>query len=171
MQQKMQFVATILHEPSLLILDEPCSGLDPINSELLREIIFELKEEGRTILFASHRMEQLCDDICLMAKGKILVNGPLGEIKRGFGRDAINLEFEGDGAFLDVFEARGCIRITSRSKHRAAMRLLPGARARDILDAALALEGELYRFELEEPSLTEIFITVVGQQDAQTEGA
>ena len=80
MQQKLQFIATILPEPRLVILDEPFSGLDPINSELLRDIILELKEDGRTILFASHRMEQveqLCDDICLISEGQILVNGPL----------------------------------------------------------------------------------------------
>lgn len=170
MQQKLQFIATILPEPRLVILDEPFSGLDPINSELLRDIILELKEDGRTILFASHRMEQveqLCDDICLISEGQILVNGPLGEVKRSFGRDAIVLEFDGDDAFLDTLEAQGLVRIIQRSHHRAELQLLDGTPARRILEAALAHVDDVYRFQLTEPSLNEIFIRVVTEQQGK----
>ena len=170
MQQKIQFIATILPEPRLLILDEPFSGLDPINAELLREIILEFKDDGRTILFASHRMEQveqLCDDICLISQGQILVNGPLRDIKRSFGRDTIILEFDGDDAFLDAFEAQGHLRISNRSSHRAELRLLDGAPSRPILEAALAHTDDVYRFERVEPPLSEIFISVVTEQQGQ----
>ncbi len=170
MQQKLQFIATILPEPRLVILDEPFSGLDPINSELLRDIILELKEDGRTILFASHRMEQveqLCDDICLISEGQILVKGPLGEVKRSFGRDAIILEFDGDDGFLDTLEAQGLIRITQRSHHRAELQLLDGTPARRILEAALAHVDDVYRFQLTEPPLNEIFIRVVTEQQGR----
>ena len=170
MQQKIQFIATILPEPRLLILDEPFSGLDPINAELLREIILEFKDDGRTILFASHRMEQveqLCDDICLISQGQILVNGPLRDIKRSFGRDTIILEFDGDDAFLDAFEAQGHLRISNRSSHRAELRLLDGAPSRPILEAALAHTDDVYRFERVEPPLSEIFISVVTKQQGQ----
>ena len=170
MQQKLQFITTILPEPRLVILDEPFSGLDPINSALLREIILELKEDGRTILFASHRMEQveqLCDDICLISEGQILVKGPLGEVKRSFGRDAIILEFDGDDAFLDTLEAQGLIRITQRSHHRAELQLLDGTPARRILETALAHVDDIYRFQLTEPPLNEIFIRVVTEQQGR----
>lgn len=169
MQQKIQFISTILPDPDLLILDEPFSGLDPINSELLRDIILEQKDAGRTILFASHRMEQveqLCDDICLIAEGRILVHGPLRDIKKSFGRDSINLEFEGDGAFLDPFVSDDQIRITSRTHHRVELRLLNGAPARPILEAAVHHTDALYRYELVMPSLSEIFISLVEGKSA-----
>ena len=167
MQQKIQFISTILPDPDLLILDEPFSGLDPINSELLRDIILEQKEAGHTILFASHRMEQveqLCDDICLIAEGRILVHGPLRDIKKGFGRDSINMEFEGDGAFLDPFVSGNQIRIINRTHHRVEFRLLNGASARPILEAAVNHTDALYRYELVTPSLSEIFISLVEGQ-------
>ena len=170
MQQKLQFIATILPAPRLLILDEPFSGLDPINAELLRDIILELKDDGRTILFASHRMEQveqLCDDICLISEGQILVNGPLREVKRSFGRDAVVLEFDGDDAFLDALEAQGLVRITQRSHHRAELQLLDGTPARRILETALAHVDDVYRFHLTEPPLNEIFIRVVTEQQGK----
>ncbi len=169
MQQKVQFIATVLPEPDLVILDEPFSGLDPINAELLRDIIGELKSSGRTILFASHRMEQveqLCDDICLISRGHILVHGSLRDVKRSFGRDSIILEFDGNTHFLDPFLKQGAIRITSRSDRRVELRLLNGAPAMPILRAAVSTTRELYRYELVEPSLTEIFISVVERQSA-----
>ncbi len=170
MQQKVQFIATILPEPRLVILDEPFSGLDPINAELLRDIILELKDAGRTILFASHRMEQveqLCDDICLISQGQILVDGPLREVKRSFGRDAVLLEFDGDATFLDRMEAEGLIRLSNRTHHRAELRLLDGTPARRVLDAALQHVDDLYRFQLMEPPLSEIFVSVVTEQQGK----
>ena len=170
MQQKVQFIATILPEPRLVILDEPFSGLDPINSELLRDIILELKDDGRTILFASHRMEQveqICDDICLISRGQILVEGSLRKVKSSFGRDAVMLKFDGDSSFLDDLEAQGQIRISNRTHHRAEMRLLNGTPARHVLDAALQHVDELYHFEVMEPPLSEIFVSVVSKQEKQ----
>ncbi len=173
MQQKIQFIATILPEPNLIILDEPFSGLDPINAELLRDIIHELKDADRTILFASHRMEQveqLCDDICLISQGQILVKGPLREVKRSFGQDTLILEYDGDDAFLDPFEAQGQIRILNRSNHRTELRLLGGAPSRPILEAALAHTDDVYRFERVELPLSEIFISVVSEQQGTPAG-
>ncbi len=109
MQQKLQFVMTVLHEPDLLVFDEPFSGLDPINAELLRDIVLELRADGRTILFASHRMEQverLCDDLCLIARGRVVLSGTMREVKQRFGRDVVLLDFGGTSAFLDTLEAR-----------------------------------------------------------------
>ena len=171
MQQKVQFIATILPEPRLVILDEPFSGLDPINASLLKDIVLEMKEDGRTILFASHRMEQveqLCDDICLMSSGAIVLQGALRDIKKRFGKDTILMEFEGDAAFLDDLEDEGAIRITNRSLHRVELRLLGDTPARRVLEAALQHVDDLYRFQRTEPPMNEIFVSVVGEQARET---
>jgi ABC-2 type transport system ATP-binding protein len=170
MQQKIQFIATVVHDPSLLILDEPFGGLDPINSELLRDIILELRDEGRIILFASHRMEQveqMCDDICLISRGRIVLQGPLRDVKKRFGRDTITIEFAGDDSFLSHLEREGAVRIGTHSRNRAELRLLDGARPRRILEAALASVDEVHRFEVSEPPLTEIFVSVVSDDEAR----
>ncbi len=170
MQQKVQFIATLLHDPSLLIFDEPFSGLDPINADLLRDIILELRRDDRTILFASHRMEQveqLCDDICLMAQGDVVLQGPLREVKEQFGPNTLVLEFDGDDAFIDELEAEGRVRVHSRSAHRAELHLTDGTEARQVLDRALDHTDELYRYERVAPPLNEIFVEVVGEAEAE----
>ncbi len=164
MQQKVQFVATILHEPDLLIFDEPFSGLDPINAALLQDIILELKEAGRTILFASHRMEQveqLCDDLFLIADGREVLHGSLRDVKRSFGRNTVTVEFSGDDGFLDRLEDREAIRIRSRTAGHAEFRLVGETTARQVLETALSRVDDLYRFELNEPPLSEIFVMAV----------
>ncbi len=170
MQQKIQFIATLIHEPELLILDEPFSGLDPLNSELLREIILELKSSGRTILFASHRMEQveqMCDDICLISRGEILIEGALRDVKRSFGKDTVLIDFEGDGAFVSALEAQGLVAVASRTHTRAELRLLNGTPSRVVLEAAFHGTEDIHRFELVEPSLNEIFVSVVGERESK----
>ena len=170
MQQKVQFIATLLHDPSLLIFDEPFSGLDPINADLLRDIILELRRDDRTILFASHRMEQveqLCDDICLMAQGDVVLQGPLREIKEQFGRNTLVLEFDGDDSFVDDLEASGQVRVNTRSAHRAELHLTDGTEARQVLDLALDRTEEVYRYERVAPPLNEIFVEVVGESEAR----
>ncbi len=167
MQQKVQFIATILHDPQLLIFDEPFSGLDPINAALLKDIILELREAGRTILFASHRMEQveqLCDDIFLIANGREVLHGSLRDIKRSFGKNTVTIEFSGGDGFLDRLEADGAIRLRSRSSGHAEFRLLDGTTARHVLETALPSLDEVYRFELNEPPLSEIFVMAVNGQ-------
>jgi ABC-2 type transport system ATP-binding protein len=164
MQQKVQFIATLLHDPTLLILDEPFGGLDPMNAELLREVIWELRDDGRCILFASHRMEQvelLCDDICLISNGRIVLNGTLRDVKRRFGKDTVIIEFDGDSRFAAELQARGRVEVISSSHRRVELRLLDGTTARDVLAHALSRVDDLYRFELTEPPLSEIFVASV----------
>ncbi|MEO1021221.1 MAG: ATP-binding cassette domain-containing protein [Bacteroidota bacterium] len=168
MSQKIQFIATIAHDPDIYIFDEPFSGLDPINSEMLKEIILELKANGKTILFSTHRMEQveqMCDDICLFNKGKAVLQGKLREVKSSFGKNTINLEFEGDGAFLDKLED---VRINNRSTNYAEIRVLNGQSMQDILKLAMN-HAEIHKFERVEPSLNEIFISTVGEDNVQTD--
>ena len=168
MQQKIQFIATVLHDPDLLIFDEPFSGLDPLNARLLQDIVLELRDAGRTVLFASHRMEQveqLCDDLFLIARGREVLHGPLREVKRAFGTNTVALAFSGDGAFLDRLEAEGHVRTLARSSGFAELRLLGGYPARAVLERALEHVDDVYRFELMEPPLSEIFVMAVNGQE------
>ncbi len=168
MQQKIQFITAVIHDPELLILDEPFGGLDPINAELLQDVIMDLKEKGCTILFASHRMEQveqLCDDICLISQGEIIVKGALRDIKREAGKNTVVIDFEGSDAFLDSMVSNQQIRINVRSKSRAEVRLLHNTKPREVLDEALRSADDITRFELVEPSMREIFVTAVTGQE------
>ncbi len=162
MQQKVQFVATIAHDPDCLIFDEPFSGLDPINSEMLKEAILELRDAGKTIFFATHRMEQveqLCDDIALFNKGKLILQGDLAEIRSSYGHNSIRLRFSGDSRFLNDMEN---IRVNNRSTNYAELRLLEGADDQLILREAQR-HVKIHGFELMQPSIQEIFIDSVSK--------
>ncbi|RNC85669.1 MAG: ATP-binding cassette domain-containing protein [Balneola sp.] len=168
MSQKIQFIATIAHDPDIYIFDEPFSGLDPINSETLKEVIIGLKDEGKTILFSTHRMEQveqMCDDICLFNKGKAVLQGNLRDVKASFGENTINLEFDGDGSFLDKLSD---VRINNRSTNFAEIRVLNGQPMQDILKLAME-HAEIHKFERVQPSLNEIFISTVGEDNIKNE--
>jgi ABC-2 type transport system ATP-binding protein len=170
MSQKVQFIATVVHHPPLLILDEPFSGLDPVNAELMIGVINELRQTGATVMLSTHVMEQvekLCDDIVLLNKGRIVLQGSVRDVKSRFGRDTLIIEFEGSNSFLDSLND---VRILSRSDNRAELKLTRGqAQANEILQAMVA-SVNVIRFELVEPSLNEIFISEVGRDSApQTE--
>ncbi len=161
-QQKVQFISTIAHDPEICIFDEPFSGLDPINSELLREVIIELNQKGKTILFATHRMEQveqMCDDICLFNNGKVILKGDLSEIKRSFGNNTVKINFSGDGSFIDELKN---VRINNRSSNFAEIRILEDGLEQDILGTAMK-HVTVTHFEFVQPSLNEIFISTVNK--------
>ncbi len=167
MQQKVQFICTILHEPDFLILDEPFSGFDPINVEALKNIILKMRGEGKTIILSTHVMQQveeLCDDICLINKGKAILSGRVREIKKSFGRDSVIMEFEGSNEFLNAFPD---IEFINKSANRVEFKL-NGMSSSDVLKAA-SESVEVIRFELAEPNFNEIFIDVVGTQEAENE--
>lgn len=157
MQQKVQFVAAILHEPDLLILDEPFSGLDPINVELLKEIILDLKRAGKTIIFSTHQMEvaeKICDDICLVNRSRKILEGSIREIKRGFGRNSVALRLEeGDG----VLEDRSLVSKIEHHSDGMEVLLTEGASAQELLRRLLAAGAIIGKFEMVEPSLNDIF--------------
>lgn len=164
MSQKIQFIATIAHNPDIYIFDEPFSGLDPINSETLKEIVLELRDKGKTILFSTHRMErveQMCDEICLFNRGRAVLKGNLREIKKSFGQNTVNLEFDGDAGFLDELQD---VRINNRSNNFAEIRVLNGHSPQEILQKAMN-HAEIYRFERVEPSLQDIFVSTVGEDN------
>ena len=160
MQQKVQFVSTVAHDPDLCIFDEPFSGLDPINADILQETIMELRQRGKTVVFASHRMEQverLCDDLCLISQGQVVLRGTLAEVKARYGKDTATVEFEGADGWVDRLVGAGAVRVLSRSGGRAELRLDPGTKPNDVLSAALADGVEVSQFGLHAPPLTEIF--------------
>ena len=165
MQQKIQFIASLLHDPGLIVMDAPFSGLDPVNAVLVERTLLELKEKGKAILFSTHRMDQvekLCDSICLINNGHAVLAGKVREIKATYERNRVIVEFEGSPAFLDSEE----IAEAKNFSGHAEIRLKERGNAQKLLHEAAAV-ATIYRFELVEPSLEEIFIqTVGGKADA-----
>jgi ABC-2 type transport system ATP-binding protein len=162
MQQKIQFIATLLHDPELIIMDEPFSGLDPVNATLLQDTLVELKKSGKAILFSTHRMDQvekLCDAICLINGGKAVLSGGMREIKSRYERNRVLLNYEGDNSFLQ----HPAIADYKDYGGQAEIRLNTHADAQDLLRTA-AQRAAIYKFELVEPSLEEIFIRTVGEK-------
>ena len=160
MQQKIQFIATLLHSPQLIVMDEPFSGLDPVNAVLVERTLLELKDQGKAILFSTHRMDQvekLCDSICLINNGKAVLAGNLRQIKARYERNHVIVEFEGSSAFLKSEEVA---QAKNFSGH-AEITLKPSGDAQKLLHEAAAM-ATIFRFELVEPSLEEIFIQTVG---------
>jgi ABC-2 type transport system ATP-binding protein len=161
MQQKVQFIATLLHDPDLIIMDEPFSGLDPANAVMLKDVLIELKKSGKTILFSTHRMDQverLCDAICLIDHGRAILEGELKKIKASYGKNNVQMEYEGDP------QLENCELIESINNYGnyVEVRLRPGADAQQLLHL-VADRCRISRFELIEPSLEEIFIDRVGK--------
>ncbi len=163
MQQKIQFVATVLHDPELLILDEVFSGLDPVNAELLIGVLLELRAQGKTIIFSTHMMEQaekLCDDICLINRARKVLDGSLREVKSSFGRNSVALR-------ADVADEK-----LKNSPHVAGVKsygdydevlLKEGADAQVFLHELIAAGVRVERFEQTELSLHDIFVRKVGE--------
>ena len=162
MQQKIQFIATLLHEPELIIMDEPFSGLDPVNATLLQDTLLDLKKAGRAILFSTHRMDQaekLCDEICLVHRGEAVLAGSVREVKSRYERNRVIIDYDGDDGFL----SHAAIAEYKDYPGHAEITLKEHADAQALLRAAQE-HAQIYRFELVEPSLEEIFIQTVGEK-------
>ena len=170
MQQKVQFISTVLHDPDLLVMDEAFSGLDPVNSQVLKDTVLDLRKRGKTILLSTHIMEQaekLCDYVCIIARGKKLVDGPLSEVKRTHGGRHVLVNFDGARGDADrVFADRSVVMKADVSGQYAELELTPAADAQRILQSLVSSGARLSRFELAEPSLNKIFIDLVGPEAA-----
>jgi ABC-2 type transport system ATP-binding protein len=165
MQQKVQFIASLLHDPEFIIMDEPFSGLDPANALEMKNIMLELKKKGRTILFSTHRMdtvERLCDSISLINHGESVLQGDLKEVKGRWGRNNVQIEYDGDGSFLND---TSLVQNFNDYGNYVEARLAPGADSQKLL-ANAAASARVYKFELMEPSLEEIFIETVNKPRA-----
>jgi len=160
MQQKVQFIATIIHDPDLVILDEPFAGLDPVNVNVLRDIILEFNRKGRTIIFSTHMMDQvekLCREICLIDKGRKVLDGRLADIKKRYGHNSITVRFEGDGSFLkDLHEVES----VNDYGNELFLRLKDGADPGKVLAEASG-RLKIQKFEIAEPSIHDIFVEQV----------
>jgi ABC-2 type transport system ATP-binding protein len=167
MQQKVQFVSTILHSPDLVILDEPFSGLDPISAGLLKEIVQELKENNKTIIFSTHLMEQaeeLCDEICLINHGRKVLGGSVREIKRGFGWRYVAIDGEN---FEPTLTNNPLVKEFTHNRHHTEVILQDGADPQSLLRQLVDDGARLSKFELVAPSLNEIFIDCVKRANEQ----
>jgi ABC-2 type transport system ATP-binding protein len=168
MQQKAQFIATVLHEPEVLILDEPMSGLDPVGADMMREVMLDLSRKGRTLVLSSHQMEtveRLCDAIALINRGQKLLDGTVSEVKSRYGKNTVVLAYEGDGAFLATLP--GVEHLSDFGRY-VELRLAEATDPQHLLREAAA-RLRLSRFEIVEPSLRDIFVervTAHGEESA-----
>ncbi len=175
-QQKIQFIAAILHDPDVLIMDEPFSGLDPVNAGLLKEAFLAMRDRGKTLIFSTHQMEQveeLCEAIAIMDHGRVVESGALRDVKRRMGRQVVRLSVEGtDGDGADgtawVDQIPG-VQVTRRGEDYTEMHVAAGTDPEAILAAALQRGDRVTRFEIADPSLEEIFIEKVGHVDVDEE--
>ena len=160
MQQKAQFIATVLHEPDVLIMDEPTSGLDPVGMDVMREAMLDLRRKGATIVLSSHQMEaveRLCDRVALINRGEKVLDGAVSDVKSRHGKNTVVLAYDGDGAFLESLP--GVARVTDFGQY-VEVRLQDGTDPQPLLQAAAA-RLRLRRFEIVEPSLHDIFVETV----------
>ena len=163
-QQKVQFLAAMLHNPTILIMDEPFSGLDPVNATVLKEVVLEMHRRGKTIIFSTHQLEQveeLCEDMVLINQGQVVVQGSVQEIKRQHGRNVARLKLDNDpqAPWLDALVG---VHVTKRRQDYLEMQFQANLHPNLIVEAALQHGGIISRFEVVEPSLTDIFMELVG---------
>jgi ABC-2 type transport system ATP-binding protein len=161
MQQKAQFITTVLNQPDVLILDEPFSGMDPVNQELFRDLLIEINKSGTTLIFSTHVMEsaeRLCNQIALIDSGRAVLSGSLGSIKKKFGSNTVQLEFDGDATFL---ESVAGVEKIHRYERFVEINMADGEDPQRLLEAA-AGRLSVRRFEVMEPTLHNIFIDQVG---------
>lgn len=162
-QQKIQFIASVIHKPELLILDEPFSGLDPLNVEVLKKAVHDLRKEGTTIVFSSHRMEhveELCEQLCILQNGQAIVKGSLKDIKRSFGKKNVVIHADFALDFLNDYPG-----VTKAKEVTEGIHLqITNERDAELILQDTVKRGFIRKFELEEPSLKDIFIEKVGAQ-------
>jgi ABC-2 type transport system ATP-binding protein len=159
-QQKLQFIVSVLHDPELLILDEPFSGLDPVSVETMKAAIAELRRRGKTIIFSTHQMEQveqLCDDLCLIDRGRALLSGSVQQVKRAHPRRVVRLVYEGQDGFLGRFPAERVVRLPTHTEILLENENEP----QELLRTAVAVGTRITRFEVAEASLHDIFVMTV----------
>lgn len=163
-QQKVQFIAAVLHDPEVLLMDEPFTGLDPVNVMLLREAFLELRDRGRTVVFSTHQMEvaeALCESIAIVDRGRMVVGGPLREVRRATGRRMVRISVDGDHRLGFLAGVPGT-RVIQAGMDRSSVELDPGVEPDAVLAAAVAAGARVRHFEVADPSLEQIFIDHVG---------
>ncbi len=166
-QQKIQFIASILHDPQVLIMDEPFSGLDPVNVRLLKEAFLEMKARGKTLIFSTHQMEQveeLCESIAIVDRGRVVVSGAVRDVKRAIGRQIVRLATDGDGRGVEWLADIPGVEVTMRREDYVELHVPADRDPGSILRAAIERGERVTRFEIADPSLEEIFVEHVGRR-------
>jgi ABC-2 type transport system ATP-binding protein len=172
MQQKVQFIGALLHEPELVILDEPFSGLDPINAQALKDTIVDLKKQGRTVIFSTHIMdnaERMCDSVCIIAHGEKVLDGGVAEVREAHGARTVALGLDGapSPAVQAVLADRRLVARADDSNRFLEIELAAGAKAQDLLASLVGAGAQIERFELVRPSLHRIFLEKVGATNVE----
>ena len=165
MQQKVQVIGTLLHEPELVILDEPFSGLDPVNAQAIKDTVVELKQQGKTVIFSTHLMdnaERLCDSVCIIARGEKVLDGGVSEVKAARTGQHVALALGGGGSVASVLADRTLVRSVDDQNRFFEIELAPGADPQQLLQRILGTGAFVTRFELVRPSLHQIFLKEVG---------
>ena len=166
-QQKIQFIAAILHDPDVLIMDEPFTGLDPVNVRLLKEAFLEMRDRGKTLIFSTHQMEQveeLCESIAIVDRGRVVVNGAVRDVKRRLNRQVVHLATDGDGHGVEWLGTLPGVSVTTEREDYVELRVPADRDPETILRAALDRGDRVTRFEIAEPSLEEVFVEYVGRR-------
>ena len=167
MAQKVQFITTVVHKPSLLILDEPFSGFDPVNAQLIREEILRLKEEGATIILSTHNMEsveELCDNIALINKSKVVIAGGVDEIRHKYGNNNVEVIYTSEEPLADAQSFRVLSDSDDAGRHTAVLELAEGAGSNDALKDLLAQGVTVNSFKELVPRMNDIFIKLVTEE-------
>ncbi len=166
-QQKVQYIATVLHDPDVLLMDEPFSGLDPVNVALLKAAFLEMRDRGKTLVFSTHQLEQaeeLCDGVAIIDRGRIVTAGPTRDVKRSTGHQVVRVATAGNGD-LAWLRSLPQVTVTRAGRDYTELHVDDGADPQSVLRAAIE-RGEVLRFEVADPSLEEVFVERVGALDA-----
>ncbi|MEO8623466.1 MAG: ATP-binding cassette domain-containing protein [bacterium] len=172
MQQKVQFIGTLIHDPDLIILDEPFSGLDPINAQALKDTVVDLKARGKTVIFSTHMMdnaERLCDSVCIIARGDKVLDGPVAQVKAEHGARVIALSVAGEAReqIAHILADRTLVARADDQNRYYEIELAPGADAQTLLRRVVETGAPIQRFELVQPSLHQIFLQKVGAKGVE----
>jgi ABC-2 type transport system ATP-binding protein len=166
-QQKVQYIATILHDPDVILMDEPFSGLDPVNVALLKSAFLEMRGRGKTVIFSTHQLDQaeeLCDSVAIIDHGRVVTAGPTREVKRSTGHQVVRVATSGDGD-IHWLQSLPHVQVTRPGLDYTEVRVDTGSDPQAVLRAAMSHGGEVLRFEVADPSLEEVFVTRVGALD------
>lgn len=168
-QQKVQFIATILHDPDVLLMDEPFAGLDPVNVALLKAAFLEMRDRGKTLVFSTHQLDQaeeLCDAVAIIDHGRLITAGPTRDVKRSTGHQVVRFATSTDGD-LRWLETMPHVRITRPGRDFTELRVEDGADPQAVLQAAIGRGDKVLHFEVADPSLEEVFVERVGALDVE----
>jgi ABC-2 type transport system ATP-binding protein len=168
-QQKVQYIATILHGPDVLLMDEPFAGLDPVNVALLKDAFTGMRDEGRTLLFSTHQLDQaeeLCDSVAIIDHGKVVTAGTTRDVRRSTGHQVVRVATSRAGD-LGWLRSLPEVTVTRAGRDYAELRVGPGVDPRSVLEAAIATGDQVLRFEVADPSLEDVFVERVGALEVE----